>query len=149
MRWSLGVTLTLLLSLSCTRSGTRTTDTRSSQIQSKELKLAFLRDYLSGPTAPLDAEFHLVFHDNSQGMIPGSDDMDLQAVIKVKPDDVSKWAAGCTRYRLEAWPPWAEPPLRGKKGFEVSSPPDTFKCGAEERVIHVHEGVIFRRLVAN
>ena len=138
--------LALLVWVGCRTSSTRTTDTRSSSIDSKALKLAFLRDYLGGPSEPDDAEFHLVFHDNSDGCVPGSDAYDMKVVLKVKPDQVPKWAEGCERYRLEAWPPWAEPLLRGKKGWEVSAQPDTFRCGREERVIHVHEGVIFRRI---
>ena len=136
----------LVLAAACKSNGTRTTDTRSTNIKSKELKLAFLKDYMSGPTVPLDAEFHILFHDNSGSLLSGGSDYDFQAVIRVTPDQTFKWADGCTRYRLEAFPPWAEPLLRGKDGWEINSQPDTFRCGQEERVIHVKEGVIFRRL---
>ena len=49
--------------------------------------------------------------------------------------------------RLEVRPSWVDPLLSGKDGWDVRGQPDTYRCGREERVIHVHEGVIFRRLV--
>ena len=142
MRWAL---LGLLL-LGC-KSGTRTTDTRSAGIKSKELKLAFIKDYLGSPTEVLDVEFHVVVHDNSGSLLSGPSDEDLKVAVKVKADHVSKWAAGCEAARLEVRPAWVEPMLKGKTGWEVSSQPDTYRCGREERVIHVREGVIFRRVV--
>src|SRR5207302_748797 len=81
-----------LLVAGCKEDRGRSTDTRSANIQSKELKLAFLKDYVGGPTPPLDAEFHLVFHDNSGGLLAGPSDYEYQLVIRVKPDDVFKWA---------------------------------------------------------
>jgi hypothetical protein len=138
--------LAVALWVGCKTSSTRTTDTYSRSLESKSLKLKFLSDYLGSPTEPLDAEYHLVFHDNAQGCVPGSDDYDLQAVVKVRPEDVPAWALGCVRRRLEATPDWVAPLVKGKKGFEVSAQPDSFRCGPEERVIHVHEGVIYRRV---
>ena len=138
--------LALLLWVGCKTSSSRTTDTFSASIISKELKLRFLRDYLGGPSEPQDVEFHIVFRDNSDGCVPGSDDYDVQVVERVKPDEVSLWADGCVRSRLEARPTWVGPLVKDKKGWAVKEQPDTFRCGHEERVIHVHEGVIYRRL---
>ena len=66
-----------LLLLDC-KSGTRTTDTRSNGIKSKELKLAFLQDYVGSPTEVEDVEFHIVVHDNSGGLLSGPSDSDFQ-----------------------------------------------------------------------
>ena len=141
-RWA----LLLLLGAACKTSGTRTTDTRSSALKSKALKLAFLKDYLGSPTEPQDVEFHVVFQDHSGALFPTADEYELQAGVKVPPDQVPRWAMGCTAARLEVRPAWVGPLLEGKTGFEVKSQPDTFRCGREERVIHVHEGVILRQL---
>lgn len=138
MRWA----LIALVLLGC-KGGSRSTDTKSKSIKSRELRLAFLKDYMASPTAVQDAEFHLIVHDNS-GMFSGPSDSDLMAVVKVKPDHVSKWADGCTAARLDVRPAWADALVSGKDGWEVSGQPDTYRCGREERVIHVHEGVIFR-----
>jgi hypothetical protein len=137
-----------LLCWGCKSSGSRTTNTDSASLASKQLRLAFLRDYLTGPSEPEDAEFHISFHDNSGGFVPGPSDFDFQVALKVKPDDVSKWAIGCVRRPLEARPGWVNALLAGKAGWEVSSLPDSLRCGAEERLIHVHEGVVFRRLAS-
>ena len=142
MRWAL---IGLLL-LDC-KSGTRTTDTKSRSIKSKDLKLAFLKDYMGSPTPLQDAEFHIVVHDNSGGMLAGPSDSDFQVAVKIKPDQVPKWTEGCEATRLDVRPAWVDPILSGKDGWNVSAQPDTYKCGREERVIHVHEGVIFRRIV--
>ena len=142
MRWAV---VALLLLQGC-KSGSRTTDTYSRKIKSKELKLAFLKDYLGSPTEPQDVEFHVVVHDNSGGLLAGPSDSDIQAAVKVKPDHVAKWAEGCTGARLEVRPAWVDGLISGKDGWDVSSQPDTYRCGREERVIHVHEGVIFRHL---
>ena len=139
MRWALfGLVL-----LGC-KSDSRTTDTKSAGIKSRELRIAFLKDYFASPTEPLDAEFHLVFQDNSGGMIPGPSDSDFQVAVRVPPDAVAQWAMGCEAARLDVRPAWVGPMLKGKKGWEVKSQPDTYRCGREERVIHVREGVIFR-----
>ncbi len=125
-----------LLLLGC-KSGSSTFDTRSFDLKSKALKVAMLKDFMASPTVPDDVEFHLVLHGDS----------DFKAAVKIKPDDVPKWADGCIAARLEVRPSWVEPLLRNKLGWSVSSQPDTYRCGREERVIHVHEGVIFRRIV--
>ena len=101
------------------------------------------------PSEVLDTEFHLVLHDNSGGLLSGPSDADFKVAVKVKPDHVVKWAEHCTAARLDVRPAWVDPMLKGKSGWDVSSQPDTYRCGREERVIHVKEGVIFRRLVTD
>lgn len=145
MRWWL---VGLVLVLGC-KSGTRTTDTKSRKIASRDLRIASLKDYMGSPTALLDTEFHIVIHDNSGGMLSGPSDADFKAAVRVKPDHVAKWAESCTAARLDVRPEWVDPMLSGKDGWDVSSQPDTYRCGREERVIHVREGVIFRRIVQN
>jgi hypothetical protein len=130
------------------KSENKSIDTRSSGIKSRELRIAFLKDYLSSPTEPLDVEFHLVLHDNSGGLISGPNDFDFRVAVKVTADAVARWAMGCEAARLDVRPEWVEAMLKGKKGWEVSSQPDTYRCGREQRVIHVHEGVIFRHVVS-
>ena len=139
------VVVAALVLLGC-KSGTRTTDTNSRSLKSRELKIAFLKDYMASPTEVQDAEFHIVVHDNSGGLLAGPSDSDFKAAVKVKPDKVPKWAEGCEAARLEVRPSWVDPLLSGKDGWDVRGQPDTYRCGREERVIHVHEGVIFRRL---
>lgn len=125
---------------------TRTTDTRSATMASAEQRISFLNGYVASPSPPLDVEFHVVFHDNSGGLLAGPSDMDITAAVRVKPGDAPTWALGCTRAPLDVPPDWVEPLLEGKSGWEVDSQPDTLRCGLERRVIHVREGIIFRRI---
>ena len=137
----------LLLLTACKDNG-RSTDTRSSTLENARLRVKFLDEYAMGPTTPLDAEFHLVYHDNSGGIIPGSDDYDIRAVVKVPPDAVSKWADGCQGARIEARPQWAKDLVGDRKEWQATAAPDTLRCGREERIIFVHDGIIFRHLVS-
>ncbi len=74
----------------------RTTDTYSRDFSSSAAKIAFLQEYLSTPSDILATEFHIVFHDNSGGLVPGPSGWDIQAVIKVAPLDLSRWQVGLT-----------------------------------------------------
>lgn len=139
------VVLVLVVLCGC-KSSSRTVDVKSKTLKDKALKLAMVKDYAQGPTVPLETEFHLVHHDNSGGMIPGPDDFTYHIVVKVKPDDVAQWARGCERVQLPVRPSWADSVLMGNPEFAVNTKPDTVRCGREERVIHVKEGVIFRSI---
>lgn len=127
----------------CAR-GDRSTDTWSKDLAGPAHRLAFLKDYAQGPTEPLDAEFHLVFHDNSQGLLAGPSDYAFDVALKVRPDDVSRWAEGCTPARLDPKPAWAAALLADKAGWAVATLPDTLRCGSEERLLFVKEAIIFR-----
>ena len=129
----------------CARGG-RSTDTRSGDLAGPLHRLAFLKDYAQGPTEPLDAEFHIVFHDNSGGLFAGPSDYEMNVAVKVKPDDMARWAAGCTAARLDPRPPWIDELLAGKTGWETQTLPDTVRCGPEERILFVKEAIVFRHL---
>lgn len=143
MRW-----LALIVFLSACDEKTRSTDTRSKSIAKASARVAFLCDYLMCPSTPEDAAFHVVYRDNSHGLVPGSDDAVIHAVVKVKAEDVARWSMGCERTRVEARPPWLDDVLAGT-GWAPKTLPDTLRCGREERVVHVKEGLIIRSLVAN
>lgn len=72
----------------------KTTDTWSSEFASRDEKLAFLAEYLIMPSEVLDAEYHIVYYDNSTGLIPGPSDWDVRAALKVKPEDIPLWTDG-------------------------------------------------------
>ena len=80
-----------------TSTNDRSTDTWSSSFDDQAEKLAFLSEYLIAPSEILDAEYHIVYHDNSGGLIPGPSDWDIRAVIKVTPEDIPLWTAGMNK----------------------------------------------------
>ena len=139
----------VLLAVAGCKGNGKSTDTRSSMLKDPALKVKFLDEYAMGPTTPLAAEFHIVYHDNSGGLIPGSDDYEIIAAVKVKPDDVSRWSEGCESIRTDPRPSWAKELVEGLPEFATHSPPDTVRCGREERLIHVKDAVIFRHLEAS
>lgn len=140
----------LLVAASCTcTETTRTTDTSSKTLGSAAARTAFLCAYALCPTVPKDAAFHVVFHDNSRGLISGPSDGETQAVVKIDPDQVELWTRGCEPRVLEARPQWAKPMLAERPEWALKSPPDAYACGEDEaRLIHVKEGFVIWRVVA-
>ncbi len=132
----------MLMLLACDEK-TRTTDTHSRTLKSARARADFLCGYVLCPTRPLDAAFHIVFQDNSHGLLPGPSDGETNAVVKVSPDDTELWARGCTAKASEARPEWAREVLKERPEWAPKSAPDTYDCGfGQTRVIHVKEGVV-------
>ena len=76
----------------------RTTNTQSSDLATEAERLDFLAQYVV-LKSPVDAaEFHIVYHDNSGGFVPGPSDWDIRAVMHVT--DVVAWTEGKTRVDL-------------------------------------------------
>ena len=69
----------------------KTTDTWSYNFTDKEEKLSFLTEYIVAPSEILDAEYHIFFHDNSGGLVPGPSDWDIRVAIKIKPENIFLW----------------------------------------------------------
>ena len=78
------------------RQNNKTTDTWSFEFKEADEKLAFLSEYLTMPSDIIDAEYHIVYHDNSAGMIPGPSDWDIRVALKVKPENIPLWLDGFT-----------------------------------------------------
>jgi hypothetical protein len=141
MRW-----LALLGFLSACDKG-RSTDTRSTQLASAKERTTFLCAYALCASAVSDARFHVVFHDNSRGLLAGPDDLDVRAVLRVAKDDLEKWSRGCQPAPVEARPSWFTE-LGLEPAFLPTSAPDGYRCGQELRAIHVKDGLVVRRITS-
>ena len=90
--------LLLLLCLSaCSIIGlreNRSTDTRSTDFKNFDEKIAFLKEYIQDPTEILDAEYHIMYWDNSSGLLPAPSDWDMTMAIKLNPQDIPQWLDG-------------------------------------------------------
>ncbi len=85
--------LVLLLPVHAQRTATPdlSTNTQSSAFTTPEERLAFLERYLNFQSEPRNAQYHLVYKDNSQGSPPGPSDWDFRIVLWLEPADVSLW----------------------------------------------------------
>jgi hypothetical protein len=124
----------------------RSTDTRSATLPTAKQRVGFLCAYALCPSPAKDAAFHVVFRDNSRGLIPGPDDADVRAVLQVEKDELEKWSRGCVPAVVEGRPPWLSELVQGTRGFEPTSAPDGFRCGAELRAVHVRDGLVVRSI---
>lgn len=135
----------LLVLLACDKG--RSTDTRSAQLSTAAERLRFLCGYAVCPAPALDARFHVVFHDNSRGLLAGPDDLELRAVMLVEPDALERWTRGCQPARVDARPAWLDE-LALEKRFVPTTAPDGYRCGAELRAVHVRDGLVVRRITS-
>jgi len=119
----------------------RTTDTRSTSLPTAKERVAFFCDYVLCPTRPDDAAFHLVYQDNSRGLVPGPDDATIHAVLKVPVADIAQWSKSCVPGGADARPPWLAEVLKGT-GWVPKTAPDFVRCGNQLRVIHVKDGLV-------
>ncbi len=71
-----------------------TTDTSSGQFATDAEKTAFLRRYVTLYSAVEATEFHIVYHDNAGGRIPGPSDWDMRVALKVAPANEPAWTSG-------------------------------------------------------
>ncbi len=79
------------------RSGERdsyTTDSRSTDFESRDEKLDFLRKYLEMPSEVTDAAYHIVYQDNSQGAVPGPSDWEISVALQVNEGAIPLWTEG-------------------------------------------------------
>jgi hypothetical protein len=131
-RGRLALLLSLVL-LACTKEHTAK---RSTELASAKARVDWLCEYALCPTRPLDAAFDIA---------PGDEGAIVHAVVKVDPADVPRWSMGCDDLAAEARPKWLGEVL-APTGWTVKTIPDTWRCGGEQRVIHVKEAVILRAL---
>lgn len=137
--------LVLLLALLGCSEKSRSTDTWSKSLSTPKERARFLCAYALCASPVKDAAFHVVFHDNSSGLLAGPDDADIRAVVLVEKDDLEKWSRGCTPARVEAKPPWLEELAKGTPLLPKTAP-DGYRCGDERRAVHVKDGLVVRHV---
>jgi hypothetical protein len=75
-------------------SASLTTDTYSAQFAKDAEKIAFLGRYITLYSAVETTEFHIVYHDNAGGAVPGPSGWDMRIALKVAPADIPAWTNG-------------------------------------------------------
>lgn len=79
-----------LLVLGCT-SSSKSTDTHSRSLPDLQARKNFAASYFKFPTEVEDLSFHIVYHDNSGGLVPGPSDWDIRILAKVKKENLARW----------------------------------------------------------
>jgi len=146
----------LTLATLCGCRASKTTDTRSSQFPSQKEKLEFLSRYMALKSSVEAAEFHVVYHDNSGGLVPGPSDADVQAVLKVRHQDIGLWVSGMRLRdpepagvsRLPGELDWGYALLPNSPRWHVSSRPAVFAAGEGTTLVAVFEaeGIVMKRI---
>jgi len=77
-----------------TTSVSLTTDTHSAKFATDAEKIAFLRRYITLYSAVEATEFHIVYHDNAGGAVPGPSEWDMRIALKIAPADIPAWTSG-------------------------------------------------------
>jgi hypothetical protein len=75
-------------------SASLTTDTRSDQFATDADKITFLRRYVTFSSAVEATEFHIVYHDNAGGPVPGPSEWNIHVALKIAPADIPAWTSG-------------------------------------------------------
>lgn len=129
---------------------TRTTDTRSAALADDTAKRAFLGQYLTLKSAVTATEFHIVYHDNSTGVVPGPSDWDIQVALKVAPTDVSRWTAGMQPATANADNlAWGYALVPDEPRWKTRSQPQIYTAGGKLVAAFAREGIVLLRLQTN
>jgi hypothetical protein len=158
LAWS-GVCYAILLLVglvACGTSGARgvtsaslTTDTHSAQFATDAEKITFLRRYITLFSAIHATEFHIIYHDNAGGAVPGPSDWDMRAALKVAPADVSAWTDGLQEIDGAGVDlSWGTDLLPGVSRWARTSPPRVYERAGGGVLVatFASEGVILKRI---
>lgn len=75
----------------CSPSGPKTTNTSSDSLPSLEQRIEFLERYITFRRGYVDLSFHVLYQNNSGGMVPGPSDWDIRIVATVPPAELPQW----------------------------------------------------------
>jgi hypothetical protein len=73
------------------RSGPATTDTSSASISSLDQRVEFLQRYVTFRRDYRELDFHVLYHNNGGGLVPGPSDWDIRVVAVVPPGELASW----------------------------------------------------------
>jgi hypothetical protein len=137
-----------ILNVARPRPASKNTNTASASLPDDQAKVEFLKRYLKLPSEVQAAEFHILYQDNSKGMIPGPSDYDIRAVVKVPPDKVGLWTAEFRRTDTPYDVDWAYRLLPKEDRWAIRSAPAFYEREGVQVVTFEPEGIVFK-LVSN
>lgn len=138
--WRLLLLIFLAAACSGTPTADLTTDTRSTELSTEVEQIKFLRRYVELQSAVTQTKFHIIYHDNSGGLVPGPSDWNIQAVMQV--EDVAPWIDGKTQLDSADFT-WADALLTEE--LRPSSQPTYYTNGATTIAVFEPELIIYFR----
>jgi hypothetical protein len=143
----LGLLSLLMVSCITTNSANLSTDTRSTQFSTDREKLAFLAKYLTLYSTVEAAEYHIVYHDNSSGGVPGPSDWDIQVVLKMAPENLSLWTTDMQPVAPESVDlSWGYPLLPNEPRWKVPTQPSVYRSANVVVAVFPEQGILFKRV---
>ena len=130
-------------------SASLTTDTRSAQFATDAEKIAFLQRYLTLYSAVEATEFHIVYHDNAGGAVPGPSDWDMRVALKVAPADIPAWTNGLQEIEGAAADlSWGTDLLPGTARWARTSQPRVYQRASGGVIVaaFASEGIILKHV---
>ena len=147
----LAAILVMFLTVGCLGEAARpnlTTDTQSSQFTTETAKLAFLQRYLKLATPVQAAEFHIIYHDNSGGFVPGPSDWDIRVLLKVAPADIVQWTTGMQPTPTDQIDlAWAKAFAAQHPTWTMTSEPEIYQKAGMMLALFRSEKIIFVQMV--
>lgn len=149
--WLVSVLLVIWFTAACgagAAPANKTTDTRSATLKTDAEKIAFLQQYLKLPSEIMATEFHIVYHDNAQGL-PGPSDYDIRAALKVAPEAVARWSDGLQPVDAATTDlTWTTDLLPPQPRWAHASPPQVYMRPGAQVVVVVYapEGIVLKRV---
>lgn len=125
----------------------KTTNTWSTSFDNQLDKVDFLKQYLICPSEVFDTEYHIEYHDNSRGLIPGPSDWDIIVAVKVNTNDIPLWVDDMAEISHEQintkW--WDDLQLENEN-WDLSSQPVCYKRANSSSYIAVYDkaGIILK-----
>jgi hypothetical protein len=121
---------------------TLTTNTYSSMFATKEERITFLKNYVKLETDVEDAVYHLTFHDNSAGLIPGPSDWAIQVILKTTPHHVVAWTKNLEPSNTLPDLAWSRE-LMEQAGWTLESPVSIYNADDKTVLIYQDRTLVF------
>ncbi len=123
----------------------RTTNTYSKQFTTDVDKIQFLKRYLVFPSDIEATEFHVIYYDNSGGIIPGPSDWKIKAVLKIAPQHLAAWTQNIKATAKPQELAWGYS-LAHQRGWVLHSQPKIYAATGKLIAVFEQEGIIFKQL---
>ena len=131
----------------------RSTDTHSRTFSTDEEKIEFLKRYVTLYSPVKATEFHIVYHDNSTGSVPGPSDWNMKRALLVEPENIQAWLVDFEEVSKDHCDvSWASEMLSNESRWNRTSMPRCYQRSKDPRVIlsvYEPEGILLKQMTSD